>query len=476
MAKKNSTINLQQTEITPMTVEHFLNTQLRDYARYVIETRALPNIMDGQRTGARKVIYAALMSKDLKSGAKLKMNSLVGKTLDLQYHHGNTSLEGTVVNLGSPHTNNITPLQIIGQIGSLRVPDSKTAARYLSIRASNHLEMFRMDIELTQDQYDDGQKVEPKFLLPIIPLALTQRTSNPGFGFSFKGFSYNVADIIDVQINVLLDQSHDDLENETIIRPHVDEINDENFIYSDGRGCWYNVGKYEIDYDKNMVRIIDLPFNVSYAKFEAKMQELMDKCYIVKFENYSQKGKLDYRVYFPIGRLKTMYNSNKWKFYNNLMLFTKVPGLNLNCIDENGVKILHYETPQDLIVDFTHKRLKYYTKRKTETIRILNERIALLDERKLFIKYVIDGVIVINRRPIKAIQSDLDKYNISYEVLKLPISRLTQDEIKKSEDEIAEANDKLLYIKSTTEKEMYINDLVELRIKLFGIEDHLNNK
>lgn len=469
-------VDLSSTRVVKKSVKAFLNNELKEYARYVIETRALPNIMDGLRVGARKVISAALDSTPLKNGSMIKMNSLVGKTLDLQYHHGNTSLEGTIVQLASSHTFNTPPLSIVGQIGSLRVPDNSTAARYLNVKASPFLDMFRVDMELTIPQEDEGIKIEPKFFLPIIPVCLLQRTSNPGFGFSFKGFSFNVSDVIEATLVAVLDGTCDEIDNFIPIRPRVEGIKDDNFVYNENKESWYNVGECDLDFQTSMVRIRDLPYNVSYESFEDNLANQIEKGLIVKYENHSTNGLIDYRVQFPIGRLKMLYESNKWRFYKSMMMFSRVPKLTLNCIDESGTKILSFETPQQLINAFVQRRLKYYTKRKNLTIKNLQERVALLEERNLFIRLVIDGTIIINKRSIKDINKDLDKYKINHDVLKLPVSRLTKDEMDKGEREIKEAKKILDYINKTSEKEMYVNDLIALREKIEPIVNKMDVK
>ena len=186
------------------------------------------------------------------------------------------------------------------------------------------------------------------------------------------------------------------------------------------------------------------------------------------------ENKIDYRIYFHQHRLKTIYNNSKWKFFSKLRLFKKIPKLNLNCIDEDGSRILFFETPNDLIDSFVERRLKYYTKRKSYLVDVLEKRNALLDERILFIQLVVDGKLEIRKRSVKDIKTDLDKYNISVEVLKLPIARLTKDEIDKAKKERYENEKELKRIKRTSEKEMYINDLIEFEEKYLGITDKTN--
>ena len=78
----------------------FLNTEVKEYAIYVIKTRSLPSVMDGMRIGARKILYAAITG-DLKKNNKIKMPSLIGDTMKLEFHHGDISLKNTIEQLGS---------------------------------------------------------------------------------------------------------------------------------------------------------------------------------------------------------------------------------------------------------------------------------------------------------------------------------------------------------------------------------------
>lgn len=65
MRKKNTitTVDLFNVDNTPKEVvrdvSDFLNKDYREYAHYVIETRALPSVIDGFKVGARKMMHAA---------------------------------------------------------------------------------------------------------------------------------------------------------------------------------------------------------------------------------------------------------------------------------------------------------------------------------------------------------------------------------------------------------------------------------
>ena len=93
MAKKtNINSSYQAKPVITRTVTDYLNTDYRQYTKYVISTRALPSIVDGFKTGARKVMHAAF-NGGLKNGSECKVLNLTGDIYNLTlYPHGDASL------------------------------------------------------------------------------------------------------------------------------------------------------------------------------------------------------------------------------------------------------------------------------------------------------------------------------------------------------------------------------------------------
>ena len=59
MAKKTVQTNTQSTKSIQRTITSFLENEYTEYTKYVLATRALPSVVDGFKTGARKVMHAA---------------------------------------------------------------------------------------------------------------------------------------------------------------------------------------------------------------------------------------------------------------------------------------------------------------------------------------------------------------------------------------------------------------------------------
>jgi len=463
MAITNNIPKQDTTDIQKRKIKSFLNHEVRDFARYVVETRACPNIMDGLRPGGRKILYAAMFG-DLKNASKVKMPSLLGDAFKLHYNHGDASLLNTVVQLASSHIYKYAPLEVIGQIGTLRVPKCDTAPRYLHIKKSPYLDIFKADIELIERLVEDGDLIEPKYFLPIVPVVLLWRTNSPGFGFSFRSFSYSIDSVIDNCIKAITAGTCNTDINEIPIIPSVVGIKHENMIYNANKGSWYNVGEFNMNLENDQLIVSDLPYDVSFEKYDAHLHLLIERNYITGFTDVSMDGKIRYIIQFSRGRLKVL-SQDKWKFFQNMKLYSKVIKDTLNCIDDNEKTIMYFETPYELIDVFVKKRLVFYAKRKTRTMEILKQDILEISYKIKFIQMVTDGDLIISKRPIIDIKSDLDRFAIPHDVLKLNIEKLTKEEIEKMITKRDELRNYLEYIKVTSIEEMYVSDLIDLKAK-----------
>lgn len=106
----------------------------------------------------------------------MKVAQLAGSVAEMSsYHHGEQSLMMTIINLAQDFvgSNNINLLQPIGQFGT-RLQGGKDSAspRYIFTKLSPLARsLFPADDDAILNYlYDDNQKIEPEFYLPIIPM------------------------------------------------------------------------------------------------------------------------------------------------------------------------------------------------------------------------------------------------------------------------------------------------------------------
>lgn len=448
---------MAQTDTT-RTITDFFNTDYKEFTQYVIENRALVSVIDGLKTGARKIMHAAFTGS-LRDGKQKKVPNLSGETMNFSlYPHGDMSLNSTIVTLSQEHKFNFNPLYIDSQNGTLR-DDSVSSPRYLYVKLSKYADLWKRDIELTERLFDEGQYIEPKYYLPIIPMAIINRQEGMCQGFRFSTMSYSPVDVIDACIKYLNDKKAFD---KAVIHPYVRGIKKENWKLEDG--IWVNYGAYTWFDKKKQLIITDLPYDVEYKDFEKLLNKLLDAQEIDDWSNYSEDGNVDYRI--NCSKSTWIKNSDiDFEIINMFKLRKQLPNDLLWVLDENK-KVLHFENIKNLIAYFIDFRLKKYKDRKKRLVTLKEEQLKENSDLIKFIGLVCSGKLKIMNRSKADIKVDLEKKGLDMKLISTPLSKCTIEEMNELQLKNAELVKELDYLKRTTEKEMYLNDLKELRTNI----------
>lgn len=459
MAKKNIKTPLEESIQDICSIPKFFNNEYIEFSKYVISNRACPSLIDGFKVGARKIMHAAF-SGSVKYGKPVKLLNLSGDTLKYSlYAHGDSSLAGTIITLAQDFNDNLNPLSIEGQYGSLR-SQVASSPRYLYVKLSKWANLiYKTDIELTEQIFDEGEYLEPKYYLPIIPTVLTSRNIGLAPGYRFSTMSYNPIDLVDACI------AHTQGKSFKIPRPCINGIKQENWQYiipEEGNGYWVNKGVWEYNFSKDKMIITDLPYDMGYDDFEKLLNKYCESEFIKDWFNYSEGEKIHYEIIFDKGKLKKEAGKADIHLPNKFKLIKKVPDNQLYVLDENN-KVRYFETPSDLIKYFAEYRLTVYEDRKTRLLKVLNDRLTSNSDMCRFIELIIKNKLKINNRPKKDIKEDMKSYNLPDHLIGTPISKLTKEEYEALLKENEDIRREIEYITNTTIEEMYINDLKKLR-------------
>lgn len=439
-------------------IPDFFNNEYIDFSKYVISTRACPSLVDGFKVGARKIMHAAF-NGGTKNGATVKLLNLSGDTMKLSlYPHGDASLNSTIITMSQDFNDNINPLTIEGQYGSLR---SQTASspRYLYVKLSKYANLvYKTDIELVDYVFDEGEYLEPKYYLPIIPTVLTSRNIGMAPGYRFSTMSYNPIDIIDCCIASLTSKKL------PMLRPFVRGIKNENWKYviNENVTYWENRGSWVYDLKKDRMHIYDLPYDMEFDAFEKLLNKYIENGYIKDWFNYSENDTIHYEIVFDKGKLKKEVGKNDTTIPNKFKLVKRVPDDQLYVIDENG-KVKHFNNAKDLIAYFVNFRLSIYNKRKSRMLDLLKTKLEQNSELAKFISLIITNKLKINNRPKNDIVADMKSYSINQSLINTPISKLTKEEYEALLKENESIKNNISYIESTTIEDMYLNDLKNLK-------------
>ena len=464
MAKKTEVQSpLQNSTQINCPVSKFFGNEYMDFSKYVISTRACPSLIDGFKTGARKVMHAAFNGA-LKSGKAVKLLNLTGDTLKLSlYAHGDSSLSGTVITMAQDFQDNLNPLTIEGQYGSLRSPIA-SSPRYLYVKLSKYANLiYKTDYELLKYVFEEAEYLEPQYNLPIIPTVLTSRNIGMAPGYRFSTMSYNPIDITDACINILKNQ---DFKSP---RPYIRDIKQSSWKFITDKesqtSYWENRGKWEYNVPKDKMIVTDLPYDQTFDSFEKLLNKSIEKGYIKDWLNYSEGNNISYEIIFEKGKLKKEIDKTDTKLPNKFKLIKKVPEDQLYVIDEHN-KVKYFDSPNELIKYFVEFRLNIYNDRKIQLLKVLNEKLKVNLELCKFISLIINNKLIINNRKKEDIKKDLENYELPEKLINTSLSKLTKEEYDSLQNECTEIKQKIEYITNTTTVDMYINDLTELKTEL----------
>ena len=450
-------------KITKRTITNFLNTEYLNYAFSVLEERAIPSVIDGFKPGARKIMHASLAGTT-KDGKLYKLLALSGDAMRVSlYAHGDASLNDTIVRMCRTFTDNLNPLESDSQVGSLRDPDSAGAPRYLYVKHSKYMNLiYKTDYDLLDFVFEEGQYVEPMTYLPIIPTVLCKNNIGVAVGYSMHNQAYDPIDIIEACKEVLNARIDKKDKIKTVVRPYLKGIKKENWRFEEG--AWFNYGEWKLNQSKDLMIVTDLPADVSYEDFEKLLYKYKDEDYIKDWKNKSTDGGVNYELFFPKKQLAIEMKKDRSgkRIANKFKLIKQLPDDLLWLLDENH-KLKNFQNKNEVIEYFTLYRLGIYSERKKKLVKILEERIKKNDELVKFITLVCNGKLKIRNRAKADIKVDMDGYKLPMELISTPMSKCTieeRDELLKQNEEMKK---ELEYIKNTTEKQMYLNDLNNLK-------------
>ena len=178
-----------------MNIKDIFKQQYIVSASYECATK-IANIADGLKISARKILYTCLDENIISK----KVGQLTSKTSDkTNYIHGEISLVGVSVGLAQRFvgSNNIPLLQTDGGFGSRLIPEA-AAPRYIFTGIEKYLKNIFIpeDNNILETQYFEGDKIEPKYFLPIIPLLLVNGSEGVAIGFAQYILPRNIDDIL----------------------------------------------------------------------------------------------------------------------------------------------------------------------------------------------------------------------------------------------------------------------------------------
>jgi DNA topoisomerase-2 len=443
---------------TQKTISEFLSDEYKEFAMYVIEGRAIPSVIDGFKPTQRKIIHIANQIWRTGNEKTLKVFQLSGKVAsDCFYHHGDMSLSNAIITMAQRFKNNAPLLEEEGQFGSLRSPQPG-APRYIGTKLSENFRLIYKDFELLNFKEEEGETIEPYYFLPIVPTVLLNGSSGIAVGFASNILNRDIKVIIDACLKVLSGKNIGD------IKPSLNGFTGDYIQDKENPKRWVIRGKFQKT-NTSTVKISELPPSMTYEKYEDILDKLVDDKLIVSYDD-NCKDNIDYTIKFTRSDLDKLDDEKLIKLLKLEESSTEI----FSTLDEKG-KLMIFECTEDIINYFVNFRLEYYHKRKQFLLDKMNRELKILSNRGRFIKAIIDGKLKVNNvaktQIIEGIEAmNLDKIDDSYDyLLRMPIYSLTKEMYEKLKADFIEKKAEIQKMEETDPKDMYVNDLNELKKK-----------
>lgn len=433
-------VSLQESSNVPY--EDFVNKELVQFSIYD-NVRSIPSLIDGLKPSQRKVIYACLK----RSNTEVKVSQLSGYvSVETQYHHGETSLQQTIVGLaqdfvGTGHYNLLEP---VGQFGTRLMGGKDSAsARYIFTRLSEHANVFyKHDSPLLTYLEDDGNKIEPEYYVPILPLVLLNGAQGIGTGYSTDVPCYSP---VDIKHNIKLFLEKKPLKEMIPTYKGFDGI-----IEKQDDHTYISRGKYSKSGD--VVTITELPIGKWTDDYKEHLERLVEKGILKNCKNHSTEEKINFVL--------TIDKQFKGDFEKELKLTSTIKTSNMWLFDRNNV-IRKYSNAEEILQEFCEVRLELYQKRKDYLLNEWTKDIDTYEEMYRFIQEVMQGDIIVFRRKKQDLCDELKKKNYTRidDLIGISLLKFTHEELEKLEKQIKEKKQAVQDLKNQTPKDMYLSEI-----------------
>ena len=440
-----------------MQITKFYNEEYVHSALYQ-SFRSIGNYIDGMKVSARKIFYV-VDKNNIKN--EIKVSSLSSMVInETEYLHGDVSLNGNVIGLAANYigSNNINLLFPSGNFGSRFMGlDGAAAPRYIYTYKSRIFDYLfkKEDTPILINQIFEGNYIEYKYYIPILPMILVNGNEGIGNGFSQKIFPRDPKVIFSIMKSYLKNKK---LPKE--ITPYFKGFIGSIFKTEKERQ-WAIHGKIE-KINTYTIKITELPIGWKLNDYISQLNDLVENKIIKDYDDRSEDDKYEFIIKID-GEMGKKSEDELLTILKLKSTFTE----NFTCVDENNA-IREFKSEIEILEAYIKIRLEYYKKRKEYQLQTLKDEMKVLNNKALFIDNIINNVIFINNKPKSEIEKQLetlkfDKVEDNYNyLLSMSIYSLTKekyDELKKQIKNKEDEFNKLLNMKI---EDIWLNELNEL--------------
>ena len=441
--------------------------------------RSLPHLMDGLKPSQRKILYCCL-KRNLTS--EIRVAQLAGYVSEhAAYHHGEASLNSTIIGMAQNFVgaNNLNLLKPIGQFGGRLMGGKDSASpRYIHTHLEHIISsLFRKeDIPIMTYNIDDGEKIEPAFYLPTVPLLAINGSVGIGTGFSTNIIPYNPADIITLIQHRLQGTIG------TLAGRHLDPwwFGFTGKVVRQDESTWITKGLYTMNEAVHTITITELPVGYWTKDYKIFLDELLttegsNTFGLKSFDDLYTDTQIKFVLYFTEEGYDNAEHSPS-EFEKNFKLTTSWKTTNMHCFNTSQT-IVKYSTIGDIMEAFIEQRLPYYELRRQYCMKTLKSEITELSAKMTFLSAIMDGQLVLMKKtdaeivdslkicgipPLSDVEKadNIDAYDY---VLRLRIDRVKSSAVDDLQKQIDTKLEEVIQFDTSTPSGMWLCDLEDFK-------------
>lgn len=386
MVKKKDTAVKKRKPIE-MEIEDILEESMGNYSYNINLFRSFPNVFDGLKPVARRIIFSLYELKLTPGGQSKKVAAVVGNVLAKTHPHGDASVFDALVKMAQDFYMNMPIVHGSGNFGSIS-GDEASAMRYIECKMSNYCRDFLDDIEKNsvdwKENYDQSM-LEPETLPAKFPNLLINGSYGIGQAYISSVPPHNLNDIVDLVIKVIENPDITVGEISKLILPDFPTggivINKSKLpeYYATGSGSIKLRGRVKIT-EKGDLLITEIPFMTTLGGIKDKIQEKVKDETIEGISDIKDESNEKNGIKLTV---KIKKGFEPAVIENLLYKYTPLQStINLNLICTEGLSFGVYN-----ILELLQKWVDF---RRTTLKRIFNFRINKISRRL----HIIEGLLI----------------------------------------------------------------------------------
>lgn len=436
-----------------------MNSAFKTFSLYD-NVRSIPGI-DGLKPSQRKALYGTLLRGENAGELQVeRLSAFIAERTD--YHHGTGSMASTIVGLASPipGANNMNLMMPNGQFGS-RLTKEAGAGRYINSMLSPYFrQLFRKDDDIILEHHMvDGEKIEPKVYLPILPLVLINGATGIGTGHGVEIKSYHPNQIRDACIRILEGKPLQRGKLLPWFRGYHGTVsrNELGQIVTTGKLKVINSTTIEIT-ELPLGRFLDDYKDVLKGLMEPRRNredEIVENALVKDFDDSSTEESFNFRVTVP----RSTTQLTEEQLYTKFKLVARDTE-NFTLWNSSGV-LQRFDDVESVIEMYVPWRLSFYEIRRQRLITDTKESIRWLSEVVRFIRFYLANTKFFAGTGKKDLVERLlaEKFTDYDRLLGMPMWNLTKDRIEELEKKLDELRKHLTGLESDTADRMYAREL-----------------